>query len=210
MSACDSPGRSQITRADWEHRHGHRGALVWLTGLPGSGKSTLAYTLERRLYEDGRQVVVLDGDRVRSGLSQDLGFSDADRHEQLRRVAEVAALLLQTGTIVLAALITPRAVDHQWLRQRFQTDTFLEVYCRCPGAVCAARDPKGHYARAQAGSMAGFTGVSAPYEPPSDPDLIADTEHGSVADCVAILMGALQQRGVWTPDVEAVRADGAR
>ena len=204
MTEHDKPGTSQIKRADWEQRLGHRAAVAWLTGLPGSGKSTIAYTLEQRLYAEGRRVVVLDGDRVRSGLSHDLGFSDDDRHEQLRRVGEVAALFVETGTIVIAALITPRTADRVWLRQRFGAADLLEVYCRCPAAVCAERDPKGHYARAKAGSMSGFTGVSAPYEPPAHPDLVLDTDRRSIHECVETVLDEFRRRGVWMVASESI------
>lgn len=114
------PGTPRLRRHDWERDQGYRAALLWFAGLPGSGKSTMAYTLQQRFHQDGRRAVVLDGDRVRSGLSQDLGFSDADRHEQLQRVAEVAQLFIETGVIVIAALITPRTADRTWLRERFE------------------------------------------------------------------------------------------
>ncbi|MHB8388075.1 MAG: adenylyl-sulfate kinase [Acidobacteriaceae bacterium] len=205
MTEHDKPGTGRIKRTDWEQHLGHRAAIAWLTGLPGSGKSTIAYALEQQLYTEGRRVVVLDGDRVRSGLSRDLGFSDDDRHEQLRRVGEVAALFVETGTIVIAALITPRAADRAWLRQRFAATDLLEVYCRCPASVCAERDPKGHYARAKAGSMSGFTGVSAPYEPPAHPDLILDTDQRSVQECVDTVLDAFQRRGVWMATPENTR-----
>lgn len=185
-------GHPWIQRADREARHGHRGRVIWLTGLPGSGKSTLAFEMERRLHQQGCQVVVLDGDRIRSGLSMDLGFEDADRHEQMRRVAEVAALFLDAGIIVLAALITPREAHRRWLRGRFASEDFVEVYCRCSASVCMARDPKGLYARAKTGVLAGFTGVSAPYEEPLDPDVVLDTEHNSIDACVEKLIAVFR------------------
>ncbi|MHB1586397.1 MAG: adenylyl-sulfate kinase [Acidiferrobacteraceae bacterium] len=190
------PGAPRITRADWERHQGYRAALLWFTGLPGSGKSTLAYALQHRFHQEGRRAVVLDGDRVRSGLSQDLGFTDADRHEQLRRVAEVAQLFIESGVLVIAALITPRAADHAWLRERFDANDLIEVYCRCPASVCAERDPKGHYAKARQGSMSGFTGVSAPYEAPLNPDVLLDTDRHDLGECVDLVLAECRHRGI--------------
>lgn len=155
-------------------RNGHRGAVVWLTGLPAAGKSTLAMDLERRLFERGLQTYVLDGDNLRTGLCADLGFSDADRRENIRRVAEVAALFADAGAIAIAAFISPFAAD----RQRARTiagEAFHEVYVRADAAVCEGRDPKGHYRKARAGALPGFTGTTGDYEPPTAPDLIVDT-----------------------------------
>ncbi len=199
------PGAPRVTRADWEQDQGHRAALLWLTGLPGSGKSTLAYALQQRFYQEGRRAVVLDGDRVRSGLSRDLGFADADRHEQLRRVAEVAQLFLDSGVLVIAALITPRSADRVLLRERFDAQDLIEVYCRCPASVCAERDPKGHYAKARQGSLSGFTGVSAPYEPPLHPDIVLDTDQRSAAECIETLLAECRHRGVWDNQEEDLR-----
>jgi adenylylsulfate kinase len=204
------PGAPRVARADWERDQGHRAALLWFTGLPGSGKSTLAYALQQRFYQEGRRAVVLDGDRVRSGLSRDLGFADADRHEQLRRVAEVAQLFLDSGVLVIAALITPRSVDRALLRERFDAHDLIEIYCRCPASVCAERDPKGHYARARQGSLSGFTGVSAPYEPPLHPDVVFDTDQQSAAECIEALLAECRRRGVWDTQKQDLRQGGGK
>ncbi len=156
-------------------RNGHRGAVIWLTGLPAAGKSTIAMELERRLFERGLTGYVLDGDNLRTGLCADLGFSPEDRAENIRRVAEVAALFADAGTIAIAAFIAPRAADRA--RARAITGAaFAEVYVAATAATCERRDPKGHYRKARAGTLPGFTGTSGDYEPPSDPDLVLDTD----------------------------------
>ena len=165
-----------------------RGAVVWLTGLSGAGKSTLADALERALFDRGMQATVLDGDRVRFGLNADLGFSAADRRENIRRVAEVAKLFAETGAIAITAFISPYAADRRHARDIVSGASradlpFIEVFVDADLAVCEARDPKGLYRKARNGEIAEFTGVSAPYEPPPSPELIVDTsrhpvEHG--------------------------------
>lgn len=164
-----------VRRAEREARNGHRGCVVWLTGLSGAGKSTLAMGAERRLFDLGRQVYVLDGDNVRSGLNADLGFSLEDRDENLRRVAEVAALFADAGMIVISAFISPLRKERALARSRFPAN-FQEVYVNASLATCEARDPKGLYRRARRGEIQHFTGVSSPFEPPEAPDLVIDTE----------------------------------
>jgi bifunctional enzyme CysN/CysC len=154
--------------------HGHRGGVLWFTGLPGSGKSTLALELEQRLFKSGRQVYVLDGDNVRHGLSSDLGFSPEDRTENIRRIGEVAALFANAGMIVLTAFISPYRADRD-LARKACGDAFHEVYVNAPLEVCESRDPKGHYKMAREGKIPEFTGISAPYEPPLKPEFTVDT-----------------------------------
>ncbi len=156
-------------------RNGHRGAVIWLTGLPAAGKSTIAMQLERRLFERGLIGYVLDGDNLRSGLCADLGFSPEDRTENIRRVAEVAALFADAGTIAIAAFISPSAADRAHARAIVGA-AFAEVYVSADAATCEGRDPKGHYRKARAGDLADFTGTSGHYEPPLDPDLVLDTK----------------------------------
>lgn len=173
------PASHLVTGEERERRNGHRGAVIWLTGLSGSGKSTLAMQLERRLFARGASVAVLDGDNVRTGLNADLGFSERDRSENIRRIAEVAALFAQTGTIVITAFISPMEQDRH-LAHNCIGDRFHEVYVSADLATCEKRDVKGLYAAARAGDIQNFTGISAPYEPPADPSLIINTANETV------------------------------
>ncbi|HVU36962.1 MAG TPA: adenylyl-sulfate kinase [Opitutales bacterium] len=167
-----------LPRADKEARLGQRGVVCWLYGLSGSGKSTLALGLERKLFAEGRTVQVLDGDNIRSGLNRDLGFSEAERKENIRRIAEVAKLFAQAGTIVLASFITPRESLRQLAREIVGEQDFFSVYVKASYAACAARDPKGLYKKANAGSVAHFTGRDQEFEEPAalPADLVLDTE----------------------------------
>jgi bifunctional enzyme CysN/CysC len=167
-------------------RNGHRGAVLWLTGLPAAGKSTIAMAAERRLFERGYQAYVLDGDNVRTGLCRDLGFSAADRRENVRRVGEVAALFADAGVIVLAAFISPHRADRAEAR-RASGEAFHEVYVKASPELCERRDPKGHYRKARAGELPEFTGVTGDYEEPLDPELVLDTAEltpGEAAEAV--------------------------
>ena len=173
----------RVTSREREARHGHRGGVVWFTGLSGAGKSTLAVEVERVLFEKGYQVCVLDGDNLRFGLNADLGFSPEDRSENIRRAGEVAGLFARSGLIVLAAFISPYRSDRD--RARLAAGgAFHEVYVRADLAVCERRDPKGLYRKARAGEIKDFTGISAPYEAPESPELLVDTGAASVEDCV--------------------------
>lgn len=162
--------------------------VVWLTGLSGAGKSSLARALEARLASLSRPAMVLDGDVLRAGLCADLGFSQADRRENVRRVAEVAKLVATNGTVVIAALISPLQADRELARRIIGTQQFLEIYCRCPLEACEARDVKGLYRRARNGEIAQFTGIDSPYEVPQQPDFEIDTEHDSLSDCTNALL----------------------
>ncbi|MFB6264013.1 MAG: adenylyl-sulfate kinase [Bradymonadaceae bacterium] len=165
----------EIDRADRERLAGHRGACVWLTGLSGSGKSSIAQVLETRLYRREVRTFILDGDNVRHGLNSDLGFSAEDRNENIRRVGEVANLFVDSAAIVLAAFISPYRDVRADVRQTVGDDRFVEVHVDCPVEVCEERDPKGLYERARAGEIENFTGISAPYEAPEDPEIRIDT-----------------------------------
>jgi bifunctional enzyme CysN/CysC len=175
VSANVTPVDSAVTTDERTASNGHRGAVVWLTGLPSAGKSTVAKALERRLFDKGRNVVLLDGDTLRTGLNGDLGFTPEDRAENVRRTGEVAALLARNGIIAIVALVSPFAKDRQRAKET-AGELFHEVYVRASVETCARRDPKGLYARAKAGGIAQFTGVSAGYEPPVAPALVVDTE----------------------------------
>ncbi|WP_207285556.1 adenylyl-sulfate kinase [Pseudomonas sp. FW300-N2A2] len=178
---------ASISRAQREARNGHRGTVILLTGLPAAGKSTLAQALHAELFERGVQSVVLDGDGLRVGLNRDLGFADSDRQENIRRASEVAALLVENGHIVILAMIAPLLELRELFATRLGED-YREVWCSASLAVCEQRDPKGHYARARRGDLAGFTGVSAPYEPPPSAALVLDTGAQSVDACLDRLL----------------------
>lgn len=159
---------------------GQQPITLWLTGLSASGKSTLAYALERALIDAGRACYVLDGDNVRHGLNRDLGFSVEDRSENIRRVAEVAKLMNDAGLMVITAFISPMIADRSMAREIVGHNQFKEIYVSTPLAKCESRDPKGLYAKARAGKLAEFTGISADYEPPLQPDLMIDTSSVSL------------------------------
>jgi adenylyl-sulfate kinase len=171
---------------------GHGGATVWMTGLPASGKSTVAAGVEARLLEAGRSAYVLDGDNLRHGLNGDLGFSAADRAENVRRTAEVSALLADAGVVVLVALVSPYRADRAAARGAHERRglPFLEVWVATSLEECERRDPKGLYARARAGELTGMTGVDDPYEPPESPDVVVDGAE-PLEDAVARVLGAL-------------------
>lgn len=186
-----------LGRADKEAKLRQRGRVIWLYGLSGSGKSTLAIALERRLHAEGVTTHLLDGDNVRTGLNRDLGFTDADRSENIRRIAEVAKLFVQAGVVVIAAFITPQRAHRQLARSIIGADDFLEVYVAASFDTCATRDPKGLYAKARAGGVQQFTGRDSSFEPPSAEDndvLVIDTEAGPADASLAQLHAAITPR----------------
>ncbi|HSP25161.1 MAG TPA: adenylyl-sulfate kinase, partial [Saliniramus sp.] len=168
-------------------RNGHRGGVIWLTGLSGAGKSTLAMRVEQRLFAKGYNVFVLDGDNVRKGLNADLGFSPDDRAENIRRIGEVAALFAEAGMVVVTAFISPYQSDRERARAA-AGEAFHEVYVSADLATCEERDPKGLYKRARAGEIGDFTGISAPYEPPKEPELVVDTSRQSIEECIDVIV----------------------
>ena len=176
----------QIDAEARRRRFGHQGGVVWLTGLSGSGKSTIGVALEAHLFAAGMNAVLLDGDNLRHGLTSDLGFSPDDRRENLRRVGEVAALFAKSGAIVITALISPYSEDRARARKA-ANGQFIEVYVAADLDTCKARDPKGPYAKAISGEISEFTGVSAPYEVPTAPDLRIDTTITDLDACVAAI-----------------------
>jgi adenylylsulfate kinase len=186
--------KTTVTRTNREAKNGHRGAVVWLTGMPGSGKSTIADATERNLYALGIQTAVLDGDNVRLGLCADLGFSDADRNENVRRVAETAKLFIECGIVVIVALVSPIRETRERIKQLVNPDDFLEIYCRCPSLICQQRDPKGHYAKASRGEIQEFTGVSSAYEEPLAPTLLLKTDSQSAEESVELLTELILKR----------------
>ncbi|WP_044180330.1 adenylyl-sulfate kinase [Phytobacter massiliensis] len=160
-----------VTASAREQLHGHRGVVLWFTGLSGSGKSTVAGALEEALHKLGVSTYLLDGDNVRHGLCNDLGFTDDDRRENIRRVGEVARLMVDAGLVVLTAFISPHRAERQMVRERLGEGRFIEVFVDTPLAICEARDPKGLYKKARAGELKNFTGIDAVYEAPESPDV---------------------------------------
>ena len=175
---------------------GHSSSILWFTGLSGSGKSTLATAVNAALFERGLATYVLDGDNIRHGLCKALGFSDADREENIRRIGEVAKLFLDAGVIVLTAFVSPFRADRDKARALVADGDFLEIHCAADLAVCESRDPKGLYAKARAGQIKEFTGISSPYEAPEKPELCLDTGAQNLEQCVAAVINLLEERGV--------------
>lgn len=188
--------QTAVGRARREGLNGHRSAVLWFTGLSGSGKSTLANAVEERLHAMQCRTFVLDGDNVRHGLCGDLGFSDEDRVENIRRIGEVARLFVDAGVITLTAFISPFREDRDRVRRLLPEGDFIEVYCQAPLEVCEARDPKGLYRRARAGEIKAFTGISSPYEEPIRPELVVDTSTLSLDQSAALVMDALRERAI--------------
>jgi adenylylsulfate kinase len=183
-----------VNRKDRNRLNNHKSGLVWLTGLSASGKSTIAHAVEKELYDRGIRTYVLDGDNVRHGINSNLGFSKEDRKENLRRVAEVARLFVDSGILVLAAFISPYREDREAVRKLFTDGDFLEVYVKCSIAECEHRDPKGQYKKARAGVIKNYTGISAPYEEPEHPDLAIDTEQFDVEKSVSMVIELLEEK----------------
>jgi adenylylsulfate kinase len=185
----------QIGRAEREKLLRQRGATVWLTGLSGSGKSTIAVAAEAELVRRGHLAYVLDGDNVRHGLNKNLGFSPADRTENIRRIAEVAKLFTDCGVLAFTSFISPYRADRDAARAIFAPGDFLEVYVAADVATCEERDPKGLYKKARAGEIPEFTGISAPYEAPEKPELVIETRRQRVEESVETLLSFLEAKG---------------
>lgn len=173
-----------VTRTEREGLGGHPGRVVWLTGLSGAGKSTIANALEWELHRQGKRTYVLDGDNIRRGLNDDLGFSDADRAENIRRIAHVARLFVEAGLIVVVAFISPFGAERRAARALFTPGDFLEVYVEVTLALAEQRDPKGLYKKARSGELRQFTGIDSPYEPPEAPELVLPTAQPTPEECV--------------------------
>lgn len=184
-----------VTRADREALAGHKGCTIWMTGLSGSGKSTLAVALEKVLLDQGVRSFVLDGDNVRHGLNKDLGFSPEDRNENIRRIGEVAKLFTEAGLINVTAFISPYRADRDQVRKIMTAGDFIEVFVSCPVAVCEERDPKGLYKKARAGQIPEFTGISAPYEEPSNPELTVHTDRENEGESLSLILNYLEEHG---------------
>lgn len=186
----------KIRKQDRWLKNSHKSALVWITGLSASGKSTIANALEKKLFQGQINTFVLDGDNVRHGLSKDLGFSEGDRKENLRRVGEVAKLLVDAGILTIAAFISPYNEDRNMIRGLFQDGEFVETYLKCDLSVCEMRDPKGLYKRARKGEIADFTGITAPYEIPEKPEIIIESDIMPVDQAVKRILSFLEEKGI--------------
>jgi adenylylsulfate kinase len=185
-----------VSRGDRENLHQHKSVILWFTGLSGSGKSTLAHAVEDYLYKAGASTFVLDGDNVRHGLCSDLGFNNSDRVENIRRIGELAKLMIEAGIITLTAFISPFKSDREAARKLVPHGDFLEIYCKCPIETCEKRDVKGLYKKARAGEIRHFTGIESPYEEPENPDLLIDTNENNLDESVKSVISLLQHRGL--------------
>ncbi|MDX2303665.1 MAG: adenylyl-sulfate kinase [Microscillaceae bacterium] len=178
------PQHHRITKTDRQTLAGHRSCVLWFTGLSGSGKSTIADLLEQKLYGEGYRTYILDGDNIRAGLCKDLGFSAEDRRENIRRIGEVAKLMLDAGVIVLSAFISPFQEDRDQVRNLLEKGEFIEIFVSCPLEICEQRDVKGLYKKARAGEIKNFTGIDSPFEVPLQPELVVHSDRMSPEEAV--------------------------
>lgn len=185
-----------VTKQDREELLNQKGCVVWFTGLSGSGKSTLANAVAHQLHERNHHTYVLDGDNVRHGLNKNLGFSPEDREENIRRVGEVAKLFVDAGTIVMTAFISPYREDRDQARELIEENRFVEVFVKCPLNICEERDPKGLYKKARSGEIKEFTGISAPYEEPNNPEVVVNTSELSVIESARQVIVYLEKAGL--------------
>jgi adenylylsulfate kinase len=190
-----------VYRKDRERMNGHRSCILWFTGLSGAGKSTLAHAVEDSLHRQNIRTFVLDGDNVRKGLCKDLGFSDDDRTENIRRIGEVSNLLMQAGVITLTAFISPFIKDRQIVRDLVGEGEFIEIYCQSPLDICEQRDPKGLYKKARAGEIPEFTGISSPYEEPQNPEIVLETGAHSIDECVHQVIDYLKNHKIFEQEI---------
>lgn len=185
--------KHEVSRDDRERLNGHRSFVLWFTGLSGAGKSTLASAVEARLFALGCRSFVFDGDNVRHGLCSDLGFSEQDRRENIRRIGEMTRLFVEAGVIAMTAFISPFREDRQRVRDLLPPGEFIEVYCDCSLEVCEKRDVKGLYAKARAGLIPNYTGISSPYEAPQHPEIVVHTDRQSLEESVETVLSALRR-----------------
>jgi len=188
--------QSTVNRKRREEKNHHKSVVLWFTGLSGSGKSTLAHAVEEKLYQLGLNTFVLDGDNVRHGLNKDLGFSNQDRKENIRRISEAAKLMLEAGVITLTAFISPFKEEREMARSLMPHGDFIEIHCYCPLDVCETRDVKGLYKRARNGEIKDFTGISSPYEAPVKPELKVDTNSLSLEESAQQVIALLRERHI--------------
>jgi len=185
-----------VTRQRRNQQNKHKSAVLWFTGLSGSGKSTLAHCVEEDLYRLGCRTIVLDGDNVRHGLCGDLGFSDTDRKENIRRIGEMSKIFVEAGVITLSAFISPFSKDRNRVKELLEQGEFIEIFVDCSVDVCKKRDVKGLYKKAEKGKVVNFTGISSLYEPPESPDLVVNTENQTLDQSVKLIMSLLIDRGI--------------
>ncbi|WP_256814636.1 adenylyl-sulfate kinase [Cytobacillus sp. Bac17] len=183
----------KVTKEKRRALHGHNSKIIWFTGLSGSGKTTIANELDDILHSKGISTFILDGDNIRQGLNNDLGFSQEDRKENIRRIGEVAKLFVDSGIVVLVTFISPFASERKLVRDMVEKDEFIEVYVNCSLEECEKRDPKGLYQRAKNGEIKEFTGISSPYEVPENPEIILETSNYSIKECTEILYDYLKR-----------------
>ena len=187
---------ASVTRDRREKLNQHKSVIVWFTGLSGSGKSTLAHAVEEQLHQQQCRTYVFDGDNVRHGLCADLGFSDNDRSENIRRIGEMAKLFIDAGVIALTAFISPFKADRDIVKNLVNPEDFIEIYCQCDLGVCEDRDVKGLYKKARAGEIGDFTGISSPYEEPESADLVIRTDTLSLEDSIQAILNLLHERKI--------------
>ncbi|UXU84098.1 adenylyl-sulfate kinase [Mammaliicoccus sciuri] len=184
---------SEVTKAQRQERNGHKSVVIWFTGLSGSGKSTISVALEKALFEQNITSYRLDGDNIRHGLNQNLGFSPEDRKENIRRIGEVGKLMVDAGVVTMTAFISPYEEDRNTVRDILEDGEFIEVFTKCSLDECESRDPKGLYKKARSGEIKEFTGINAPYEEPSNPEIVIDTENESVEQSVEKIVAYLKE-----------------
>ena len=185
---------TKVNKHERSRLNNQQSAIIWFTGLSGSGKSTIACALEKRLFEMSMRTYILDGDNMRYGLNRDLGFSEQDRRENIRRIGEVAKLFVDAGVLVLSSFISPFIEDRRFVRRIVNSDEFIEIYVKCPLPVCEQRDPKGLYARARKGEIKQFTGIDSPYEEPEEPEITIDTSKTDLDTAVDLIIDYLYRR----------------
>ena len=187
---------ASVTRERRNQLNNHKSVVIWFTGLSGSGKSTLAHSVEEILFNKGCRTYVLDGDNVRHGLSSNLGFSNEDRKENIRRISEVTKLMMEAGLIVMTAFISPFREDRIAVRNLIPDGDFIEIYCKASLETCEARDLKGFYKRARAGEIKNYTGIDSPYEVPDNPELVIDTDKETLDESVSRIVSFLQTKAI--------------
>ena len=188
--------QATVTQQRRNKLNNHKSVVLWFTGLSGSGKSTLAHALEEKLFNMGFRTFVLDGDNVRHGLNSNLGFSEADRSENIRRISEVSKLMLEAGLIVMTAFISPFKEDRNEARALIAKDNFIEIYCKASMETCEKRDVKGFYKKARSGEIKNYTGIDSPYEAPDNPELIIDTDKETLDESVSKIYNFLERESI--------------